>query len=70
MSQVKEEAGNKTITEQLAIQDEISSVPTEQCGDDMACIISHWKEYAPDKRFAGEAWEENMRKALGTKFDR
>ena len=70
VSQAKEKAGNKTITEQLAIQDETSSLSTKQCGDDMACLISHWKEYAPDQRLAGEAWEENMRKVLKPKFDR
>jgi len=69
-SQAQEKIGNKTITEQLDIQDEAGTVPTKQCGDDMACLISHWKEFAPDKRLAGETWEENMRKALGTKFDR
>lgn len=68
--QAQEKAGNKTIAEQLAIQDEACTIPTQQCGDDMACLISHWKEFAPDKRLAGETWEENMRKALGTKFDR
>ena len=70
VSQAKEEAGNNTITEQLGIQDEIGTIPTQQCGDDMACIISHWKEFAPDQRLDGETWEENIRKALRTKFDR
>ena len=70
VSQAKEKAGNKTIAEQLAIEDEAGSLSTKQCGDDMARLISHWKEYAPDQRLAGEAWEENMRKVLKPKFDR
>jgi hypothetical protein len=68
--ETKEKTGNKEVTKQVPAEDASDSLLKGLCGDDMACLISHWKEYAPDQRLDGEAWEENMRKALRPKFDR
>jgi len=66
----EKEVGDQETTKRVPAEDASDSLLKGLCGDDMACIISHWKEYAPDQRLDGEAWEEAMRKALGTKFDR
>ena len=66
----EKEVGDQEATKRVPAEDASDSLLKGLCGDDMACIISHWKEYAPDQRLDGEAWEEAMRKALGTKFDR
>lgn len=68
--EIKKEISNKEVTKQVPAEDASDSVPEGVYGDDLASLISHWKEHAPDQRLDGEAWEENMRKALGTKFDR
>ena len=66
----EKETSDQEATKLVPAEDASDSLLKGLCGDDMACIISHWKEYAPDQRLDGEAWEEAMRKALGTKFDR
>jgi hypothetical protein len=69
-SEEKKESGNSKVAERVSDENAIDSLYEEWERNHMARIISHWKEFAPDQRLDGKTWEENMRKALGTKFDR
>jgi len=69
-SEEKKESDDAKVAERVPIKDAPNSIYEGICGDDMACILSHWKKFAPDQRLDGETWEKEMRKALGTKFDR
>jgi hypothetical protein len=69
-SEEKEKSVDSKVTRQVLSETTTNSIYPKQCGDDMACIIGHWKKHAPDQRLDEETWEESMRKALGTKFDR
>jgi hypothetical protein len=66
----EKEVGDQEAAKQVLAEDASDSVLEGIHRDDLASLIGHWKEYAPDQRLDGEAWEEAMRKALGTKFDR
>ena len=68
--QTTNEVNNLKTAKQVSTKDVPYSVLENLCKDDMAYIISHWKEYAPDQRLNEGTWEDSMRKALKTKFDR
>jgi hypothetical protein len=66
----EKETSDQEVAKQVSAEDASGSVLEGIHRDDLASLIGHWKEFAPDQRLDGETWEENMRKALRTKFDR
>jgi len=66
----EKETSDQETAKQVPAEDASGSVLEGIHRDDLASLIGHWKEFAPDQRLDGETWEEAMRKALRTKFDR